>query len=121
MTDLILVTSAGPAAPAPVHERPDPAKLIEGSHATTTWNAFEGEHGRLWCGIWAAEPGTVAIDYTEWEFCHIIEGAAVLTNEAGRSWTMRAGDTFVIPPGFRGTWQTLEPVRKHYVILLPPH
>ena len=62
---------------------------------------WEGEDGRLHCGIWAAEPGKVAIDYTEWEFCHIIAGRAVLTNEAGRSWTVRAGDAFVIPPGFR--------------------
>lgn len=99
MTDLIMVSTEGPGAPEPLHETPAPAKLIEGSHATTTWNHWEGESGRLWCGIWRAEPGTVAIDYTEWEFCHVISGAAVLTNEAGRSWAVRAGDAFIIPPG----------------------
>jgi len=31
----------------------------------------------------------------------------------------RTGDGFVIPPGFKGTWETVEKVRKHYVILLP--
>ena len=66
-----------------------------------------------------SEPGTVAIDYTEWEFCHVIEGVAVLTNEAGRSWTVKAGDAFILPAGFRGTWRTVEPLAKHYVILLP--
>lgn len=119
MTDLVLLATSGPDAPAPEHDMPDPAKLIEGGHATTTWNHWEGESGRLHCGIWQAEPGTVAIDYTEWEFCHIISGMAVLTNEAGRSWTVSAGDAFIIPAGFRGTWQTVETVAKHYVILLP--
>lgn len=119
MTDLVLLATDGAGAPVPEHGTPDPARLIAGGHATTTWNAWEGEDGRLHCGIWAAEPGKVAIDYTEWEFCHIISGRAVLTNEAGRRWTVRAGDAFVIPPGFRGTWETVEPLRKHYVILLP--
>jgi uncharacterized cupin superfamily protein len=26
------------------------------------------------------------------------------------------GDAWVIPSGWRGTWETLEPARKHYVI-----
>jgi uncharacterized cupin superfamily protein len=30
------------------------------------------------------------------------------------------GDGFVIPRGFKGTWETLKPVRKWYVIWQPP-
>ena len=29
------------------------------------------------------------------------------------------GDGFVIPIGFKGTWETLKPVRKWYVIWQP--
>jgi hypothetical protein len=119
MTDLIIVQTAGPDAPAVEEGEPDPAKLISGEHHTKTWNHYTGEHERLYCGIWESSPGKIAIDYQEWEFCHVIEGAAVLTNDAGRSWTLRAGDAFIIPPGFKGTWETVERVRKHYVILLP--
>ena len=50
---------------------------------------------------------------------NFIEGKAVLTNEDGRRWTLKAGDGFLIPPGFKGTWETVEKVRKHYVILMP--
>jgi len=30
--------------------------------------------------------------------------------------TYRAGDSFLIPSGFKGTWETIEPVRKFFVI-----
>ena len=63
--------------------------------------------------------GKVLVDYAEWEFCHFIEGEAILTNEEGKSWTLKAGDGFIIPSGFKGTWETVKKVRKHYVILLP--
>jgi uncharacterized cupin superfamily protein len=42
-----------------------------------------------------------------------------LTSEQGESWTLKAGDGFIIPAGFKGTWETVKKVRKHYVILLP--
>jgi uncharacterized cupin superfamily protein len=42
-----------------------------------------------------------------------------LTNEQGQSWRLKKGDGFIIPEGFKGTWETVRPLRKHYVILLP--
>ena len=49
----------------------------------------------------------------------ILEGKAILTNEDGKSWTVEKGDGFIIPAGFKGTWETVKKVKKHYVILLP--
>jgi uncharacterized cupin superfamily protein len=43
----------------------------------------------------------------------------VLTNDKGEKWTLKGGDAFIIPPGFKGTWETVEKVKKHYVILTP--
>jgi uncharacterized protein len=68
------------------------APAPESDRSTTTWNHWTGEDGRLLCGIWESEP---------------------------ESWTIEAGDGFIIPPGFKGTWETVEKVRKHYVIVLP--
>lgn len=119
MPKIIVLTADGAGAPDPVHERPAAEKLLAGDVRTTTWNHWTGEDERLHCGIWESSPGKVEVAYEEWEFCHFIAGTAVLTNEAGESWTLGAGDAFIIPPGFRGTWETVEPVRKHYVILLP--
>ena len=30
--------------------------------------------------------------------------------------TVKTGDNFVIPAGFEGTWETIEPASKYYVI-----
>lgn len=42
-----------------------------------------------------------------------------MVNEAGEEWRLGLGDACMIPAGFKGTWETAETVRKHYVILTP--
>jgi uncharacterized cupin superfamily protein len=119
MADIVVMKTAGKTAPQVETGEASAEKLLKGQYKTKTWNHWTGEDERLYCGIWECSPGKVNIDYKEWEFCHFIEGKAILTNEAGKQWTLKAGDGFIIPPGFKGTWETVEKVRKHYVILLP--
>ena len=120
MTGIIIMKTSGPGMPEPEHDTIESANAVAGGPMnTTTWNHWTGEDGRLLCGIWECEPGTWALAYEEWEFCHFIEGEAILTNDKGESWTLKAGDGFIIPAGFTGTWETVKKVRKHYVILLP--
>ncbi|MBM3521297.1 MAG: cupin domain-containing protein [Alphaproteobacteria bacterium] len=119
MADIIVMKTTGKGAPKREEGAADPATLIKGKYKTKTWNHFTGENDRLYCGIWESTPDKVPVDYSEWEFCHFIAGKAVLTNDKGRKWTLKAGDAFIIPAGFKGTWETVEKVRKHYVILLP--
>ena len=96
---------------------PDPAKLIAGEYQTRTWNV-DGDDKGPWAGIWECSPGKVNVDYTgEWEFCHVLEGEAVLTESNGEAFRVKAGDAFVIPEGFKGTWETLVALRKYYVIV----
>jgi hypothetical protein len=54
----------------------------------------------------------VAYSSPEEETCHLIEGVSVVTDEDGVPTTLRAGDSFVIPKGFIGTREVLEPSRK---------
>jgi uncharacterized cupin superfamily protein len=117
---ITILATEGPGAPPPDKGRASPEILIAGDYATTTWNHFTGENDRLYCGVWECTPGKVNVNYSEWEYCHVLSGKAVLTNEAGQSWTVKAGDGFIIPAGFKGTWETVETLRKHYVILMPP-
>jgi hypothetical protein len=56
------------------------------------------------------------VDYSEWEYVHILQGVSVLTAEDGTAITLRAGDAWIIRPGFRGTWRVVETTRKEYVI-----
>jgi uncharacterized cupin superfamily protein len=119
MTDLIVMKTTGKTAPKAEEGAASGDVLLAGKYKTKTWNHFTGENGRLYCGIWECSPGKVKIDYKEWEFCHLIAGKAILSNDKGRKWTLKKGDAFIIPAGFKGTWETVEKVRKHYVILNP--
>ena len=96
--------------------RPTPDRLISGDPVHSTWS-FD-EHDGLYCGIWQSTIGAWQVVYTEWEYFNILSGHSVLTNANGTITHLRAGDRFVIRPGFLGTWQVLETTIKDYVIRL---
>ena len=54
-----------------------------------------------------------------YELCVLLEGVVRLPDAAGHVETYRSGDTFLIPNGFTGTWETVEPVRKFYAVFVP--
>jgi hypothetical protein len=56
------------------------------------------------------------VNWTEWEYFHILEGHVVLTGDDGTVHDLRAGDALIIRPGFGGVWDTVETVLKEYVI-----
>ena len=97
-----------------------PEKLIEGNPKQTVWNHYSDASGRYFAGFWESEVGKWRIHYTEEETCHLLAGVSVITDEHGNAVTLRAGDSFVIPKGFVGTWEVVEPSRKLYAILEAP-
>ncbi|NMG41262.1 DUF861 domain-containing protein [Chelativorans sp. ZYF759] len=99
----------------PVEGGPAPGRLISGDPRFRTWNVEEAEGG-LFAGIWESTPGKWRIEYDEWEFCHILSGVSVIEEEGGQARTVRAGDSFVLRPGFKGSWEVRETTRKEYVI-----
>ena len=100
----------------PVTGAPAPDRLIAGNPVFTTWNLEERDG--LYCGIWESTPGKWRIVYDEWEYCRILSGRSVITGDDGSVMTVAAGDSFVIRPGFTGTWEVIETTRKDYVIRL---
>ena len=95
-------------------DRPAPEKLISGDPVFTTWNV-EDRDG-LYCGLWESTPGKWRMAYDEWEYCRILAGHSVIEGDDGTRLSVRAGDSFVIRPGFSGTWEVIETTRKDYVI-----
>jgi hypothetical protein len=91
-------------------------KLVSGNPRQTVWNHYTDPSGRFSAGIWASEPGAWRIRYSEEEYCQILEGVSVITDEQGHAVTVRAGESFVIPSGFVGTWEVVEPTKKIYVV-----
>ena len=104
---------------APREDVAAPEKLIEGAPAFKTWALDEvplGNWSKIRTGIWEATPGTTRSAKGEaLEFCHILSGVVDLTEEGGETRRFTAGDSFLMKPGFKGTWKTVETVRKIYV------
>jgi len=98
-----------------VHTIPfDPAAQRDAGARVTTKLWYSDPDGAFRSGFWAAQPGKAEINYTKDELCMLLEGVVRLTATDGTAATYRAGDTFIIPKGFKGTWETLEPVRKFF-------
>jgi len=96
-----------------------PERVLAGSGVAKVWNGFTGEGGRFSAGIWQAQPGVLAVDYTETEVCVLLEGRVRLTSDAG-SFEFEEGEAFVIAAGFKGSWESVGRVTKAYAILEPP-
>lgn len=99
----------------PETSRPAPDKVVAGDPVHTTWNLEE--RGTLFAGIWQSTPGAWRVSYEEWEYVHILAGHSILTDADGSKTHLRAGDSFVIRPGFEGIWEVVETTLKDYVIL----
>ena len=102
------------AAANPVESRPSADKLVSGDPVFTSWD-IEDRDG-LYAGLWQATPGAWRVSYDEWEYCSIVSGHSVLIAEDGTRHDLRAGDSIIIRPGFRGVWEVVKTTRKDYVI-----
>lgn len=94
---------------------PKPEAVISGAPRQAAHMHFTSPCGQLAAGIWQSECGKWAVNFTENEYCEILEGVSVLRDEAGTAMTVRTGDRFLIPAGFKGTWEVVERCRKVFV------
>jgi len=102
--------------PAPESYRPAVDRILSGDPVQTVSNRFSSADGRFNCGIWSCQPGKWRVVFSENEFCQLLEGAVIVTGDDGQKRTFRAGDTFVMPSGFTGTWEVVEAARKYYAV-----
>ncbi len=108
-----VVTNPGTA---PRESKALPERLIAGDPSFKTWAQDEAKDGTVRTGVWEATPGeTRSIKGETFEFCHILSGVVEITPDDGEPMVYRAGDSFVMKPGFVGRWKTIETVRKIYV------
>jgi uncharacterized protein len=104
------------ASITPQRSAPDAARLVSGEPRLTTWNYYSDPSQQFHAGVWSATRGCWRINYSESEFCHLLQGRVALTDQQGERLEFGAGDTFVIPAGFAGTWEVIEDCRKVYAI-----
>lgn len=104
----------------PKQRKPAADRLIEGDPCFKTWPADASCGDRVQTGIWEASPGTYrAVRGETFEFCHLLQGLIELTEEGQEPRIFKAGDSFLMKPGFVGVWKTIESVRKIYVVVSP--
>jgi uncharacterized cupin superfamily protein len=103
----------------PAVETGQPGNIISGNPSTKLQNYYADGTGQFFSGIWESTPGKWQVNYGEEEFCAILAGKATLTDADGEAQSFQTGDAFVIPKGFTGTWETIDAVKKWYVIFEP--
>ena len=113
-------TDFADAPPASKPWRPEAARIVSGDPEQTVSFVYRSEDGHCAAGIWTCRPGKWHIDFPQHEFVHILEGEVVVTDGDGNAKTYRAGDAFVTPAGFAGTWDVRQPVRKYFTLSGPP-
>jgi uncharacterized cupin superfamily protein len=95
---------------------PAAERLIAGKPQTRVSNYFSDGTQQFFAGRWSATRGKWRIRYTENELCVITSGRVVLESDGGERCSFAAGDAFVVPAGFSGTWEVLEDCGKIYAI-----
>lgn len=91
-------------------------RIVSGEPVTSVDNRYSSDDAKFHAGLWTSTVGCWQVQYTEHEYCVLTRGHVRLTSSDGAALEFRAGDAFVIPAGFRGTWETIEDCAKHYVI-----
>jgi uncharacterized protein len=94
-------------------------RLIAGQPAQAIANAYSDPGEAFHCGVWEGDAGAWRVRYTEHEFCHMLAGRVRIVGDDGSETIVAAGDSFVIPAGFGGIWEVLEPARKLYAVYEP--
>lgn len=102
--------------PTPREGGPLPERRIEGDPRFRTWDLSATPDESVRAGVWEATPGTYrSIKGESWEFCSILSGVSELIEDGKPPRRIAAGDSFVMQPGFEGTWRVIETTTKLWV------
>lgn len=96
---------------------PAPERRIAGNPEQRSWDLEIGFDRTQFAGLWESDAGCWRVEMgPDWELCHLLDGELVITEDGGATRTLGPGETFVMQPGFSGTWQATRAIRKIYVI-----
>jgi uncharacterized cupin superfamily protein len=101
--------------PADVSE-PPAERLLEGTPELQVRNFFADPSQQFFAGRWSATRGKWRVRYTEHELCVMTAGRVIIHSDTGERSSFAAGDAFVVPAGFSGSWEVVEDCAKIYAI-----
>src|ERR1700677_1581783 len=97
----------------------NPDETSDPNSPTTTAEFYRDPTGAFRAGFWSSEASRSPVHYEKDEICFLLAGVVRLTDENGCRETYKAGEMFLIPNGFRGIWEPVEPTRKFFAIHTP--
>ena len=95
---------------------PPADRLIAGTPELQVRNYFSDSSQQFFAGRWSATRGKWRVRYTENELCVMTAGKVVIESTGGERMSFAAGDAFVVPAGFTGTWEVVDDCTKIYAI-----
>ncbi len=104
-------------------DRPRADRLVKGNPRRVTQTEFtagSGQgNGELDAGQWSCEVGAWRIEFAanRDEFFHLLSGRIRLCDADGLVTEVGPGESAVIPAGFSGVFEVVEPVVKHFVLV----
>lgn len=92
------------------------SNVLSGDPSTVVEKVFVHPAGKLVSGYWECQAGKFTLCEPREEFCIILDGEAIITEEDGTSHTVKKGDAFMLPQGATTTWEIKDFVRKIFVV-----
>jgi uncharacterized cupin superfamily protein len=119
MTEGVHIVRVEPPAHSPEVDFPRPDRLEQGNPRRETWTLYASADGVMNAGIWACQVGRwrIVFPVDKDEYFFVLEGHVRLHDGRGGHTDVRAGQGAVIPGGFEGAFEVIEPVRKHFVVV----
>ncbi|WP_390911874.1 cupin domain-containing protein [Pseudosulfitobacter sp. SM2401] len=91
--------------------------IVSGTPQQHAQLMFSGQQDSIKSGVWESTAGVfTAVMQDQIEFCHILEGSATIRTDEGETFTVKAGDGFVMESGLSTEWTVDDFIKKHFVI-----
>lgn len=89
---------------------------LDGPMATARRAIWQSADGAVTVGVWECAPGRFWTHYDgEGEFIQVVAGRLTCVEEDGPTTHLTPGDAMTFPPGWRGEWRFVQPLRKVFV------
>ena len=90
-------------------------ELLRGEQENWTKIIYQGE---VVVALYESTPARIAVNkpFPYDEFVTVLEGELILTHIDGKKQTFKAGDSFLVPKGFLGTWDMTKHFREMVVV-----
>lgn len=105
-------------APEPTIDFPRVDRRMTGVPRRQTWLFHEDAASGGSFGVWTCEVGHWRIEFApdKSELFHVLEGRCAIHDAQGGAKFYGPGDTCVIPAGFSGSFEVIEPIRKIFAL-----